>query len=174
MKITGLLFLLLFITTYTACGQANDKLKDLQLLVLDIRSQKMQTIEMPWMEKLTTHSDTLTEDRIYNNGYAIIEGTDRETNRKFKLILGSAYFNDSDGDRWHLAFYVNNGDGVYAQLILLLTNESAKLKIPEYQFFFKGTYMDIFEYPSVIFHIINSDTRKNQSQFSLELVVKNN
>jgi hypothetical protein len=172
MKITCLLFLLIFITAYTASSQTNDKLKDLQLLVLDIKNKKMQTIEIPWMEKLATHSDTLTEDSIYHNGYAIYETTSRITTKQSKYILGSAYFIDSNGDRWHLNFYIYNGDGVYADLIVLLDNESAKLKIPEYQFYFKGTYMDIFEYPDNIFHIIKSEPIKNQSQFSLELLVK--
>jgi hypothetical protein len=132
----------------------------------------MQTIEIPWMEKLIAHPDTLDKYGIYNNGYAVNESTSRIKPNQSKYILGSAYFNDSNGDRWHLAFYIYNTAGGYAQLILLLNNESAKLKIPEYQFYFKGTYMDIFEYPDDIFHIIKSEPIKNQSQFSLELLVK--
>ena len=165
-------YLIFFSVLAAACSKSNSQPKDMVLSAFDITNKKNQVIEIPYMEKRTMQIDTLTGDSIYNNGWSIVEGNDRKSNRKFKLILGGAYFNDSDGNRWHLGFYVNNGDGVYGTIIVLLNNESTGLKIPEYNFHFKGTYMDILAYESEIFRIINFDPRKNQSQFSLSVSVK--
>lgn len=167
-----LLYLIFFLfTVIVSCVQKDRVTNDLELIVLDIRSQQKQIIEIPKMEKLSSHKDTLTGENIFNNGYAINEAVDKKTGRKGNYILASSYFKDSDGNRWHLAFYVNNGKKGYAEIIVLLNNNIG-IKIPEYHFYFKGTYEDIFNYQSEIFTIINEDATKNQSQFSLWVKIK--